>query len=74
MTDTLISLPSALDPAKDAILDQVACATHATDADGRITYFNSAAAEFWGLEPELGVTQWCGLAPLLARRPRVAAR
>jgi PAS domain S-box-containing protein len=60
MTDTLTPSRSIAPPGSDAILDQVASATYATDADGRITYFNSAAADLWGIEPILGVTQWCG--------------
>ena len=28
--------------------------SHTTDAEGRITYFNEAAAEMWGCRPELG--------------------
>jgi PAS domain S-box-containing protein len=42
-----------------AFLDAVAVAVYATDADGRITYFNEAAVELWGRRPELG-EKWCG--------------
>ncbi len=31
-----------------------------TDAEGRITYFNEAAAEMWGCRPELGKMEFCG--------------
>jgi PAS domain S-box-containing protein len=31
-----------------------------TDAAGRITYFNEAAAELWGVRPALGTSTWCG--------------
>jgi PAS domain S-box-containing protein len=31
-----------------------------TDAGGRITYYNEAAAALWGQRPELGRSQWCG--------------
>jgi PAS domain S-box-containing protein len=31
----------------------------ATDAEGRITYFNEAAVKFWGRRPSLG-EEWCG--------------
>lgn len=34
-------------------------ALYTTDAEGRITYFNEAAAELWGRRPELGEA-WCG--------------
>ncbi|MFO1143984.1 MAG: PAS domain S-box protein [Amaricoccus sp.] len=33
---------------------------YATDADGFLTYYNDAAAEFWGRRPELGIDRWCG--------------
>ena len=36
-----------------AFLDAVAVAVYTTDIDGRITFFNEAAAEFWGRRPAL---------------------
>ncbi|RPE08416.1 PAS domain S-box protein [Chitinophaga lutea] len=30
------------------------------DADGVITFYNSAAARLWGREPVIGVDRWCG--------------
>jgi PAS domain S-box-containing protein len=41
------------------ILDAVGVALYVTDADGRITYFNPTAVEFWGRRPEPGEL-WCG--------------
>jgi PAS domain S-box-containing protein len=35
-------------------------AVYTTDAEGRITYYNPAAAELWGHNPELGTDEWCG--------------
>ena len=35
-------------------------AVYTTDAQGRITFYNDAAAELWGHRPELGTSQWCG--------------
>jgi PAS domain S-box-containing protein len=35
-------------------------AVYMTDAEGRITFFNQAAADLWGHRPELGSDQWCG--------------
>lgn len=35
-------------------------AIYTTDAAGRITFFNEAAARFWGHRPELGKSEWCG--------------
>ncbi len=31
-----------------------------TDARGRITFYNAAAAALWGCEPELGKSEFCG--------------
>jgi PAS domain-containing protein len=42
------------------MIDQVTAAIYATDAEGRLTYYNEAAARLWGFRPELGVAQWCG--------------
>ena len=41
------------------LLDALPVAIYTTDAEGRITFFNQAAAEFSGREPELGTDQWC---------------
>lgn len=35
-------------------------AVYVTDAEGRITFYNDAAAELWGCRPPLGNSQWCG--------------
>src|SRR5207244_13548111 len=43
-----------------AVLDVLAAAIYTTDAQGRITYYNDAAAELWGHRPELGSAEWCG--------------
>jgi PAS domain S-box-containing protein len=40
-------------------LDALGVALYTTDAAGRITFFNEAAATFWGRRPEVGET-WCG--------------
>jgi PAS domain S-box-containing protein len=42
------------------VLDALPAAVYITDAEGVITYYNEAAAEFWGVSPELGTNQWCG--------------
>jgi PAS domain S-box-containing protein len=41
------------------LLQALGVAVYTTDADGRITFFNEAAAEFWGRRPEIG-EEWCG--------------
>ena len=42
------------------ILRNLPIAVYATDAEGRITFYNDAAAELWGQRPELGAARWCG--------------
>jgi len=42
------------------LLDALPAALYVTDAEGRITYFNDAAAQLWGCRPRLHTDQWCG--------------
>ncbi len=42
------------------ILKALPCAVYTTDAAGRITFYNDAAAQLWGLHPKIGDTEWCG--------------
>ena len=42
------------------VLDLLPAAIYTTDASGRITYYNQAAALLWGQCPELGESEWCG--------------
>ena len=44
----------------DAMLEALPVAVYTTDAAGRITAFNDAAAAFWGRAPNLGEECWCG--------------
>src|SRR5471032_307219 len=46
-------------PEGDDILQSLPFAVYTTDGEGRITAFNSAAAQMWGRAPELGEA-WCG--------------
>lgn len=39
--------------------DVLGVATYATDAEGRITFYNDAAVELWGRRPE-PTDRWCG--------------
>jgi PAS domain S-box-containing protein len=41
------------------VLDALPAAVYTTDANGTITYYNRAAAELAGREPEIGKDQWC---------------
>ncbi|MGZ5927013.1 MAG: PAS domain-containing protein, partial [Rhizomicrobium sp.] len=42
------------------VLDGLPAAIYTTDASGRITYYNEAAAKLWGHRPEIGKSEWCG--------------
>jgi PAS domain S-box-containing protein len=46
-------------PQVQAVLDALGVAVYTTDARGRITFFNEAAAALWGRRPEMG-EEWCG--------------
>ena len=41
------------------VLDALPAAIYMTDAAGKITYYNKAAAHLAGREPELGKDEWC---------------
>lgn len=43
-----------------AILQALPAAIYTTDAAGRITFYNDAAADLWGVRPELGKSEFCG--------------
>lgn len=47
-------------PAQTDLLEALPAAVYTTDTEGRITFYNRAAADLWGHRPELGVSQWCG--------------
>lgn len=44
----------------DELLQALPAAIYTTDASGRITFYNEAAAELWGRHPELGKSEFCG--------------
>ena len=44
---------------RDAI-EALPAAVYMTDAEGRLTFYNEAAAALWGCRPELGDTKFCG--------------
>jgi PAS domain S-box-containing protein len=45
-------------------LNALGVAVYTTDSDGRITFFNAAAADLWGRSPAVG-EEWCGSFRLL---------
>jgi PAS domain S-box-containing protein len=50
----------AAETAGSQLLDLLPAAVYVTDAAGRITYYNEAAAALWGCRPELGTAEFCG--------------
>ena len=50
----------ALERQSHDLLQALSAAIYVTDAAGRITFYNEAAAKFWGQHPELGKTEFCG--------------
>ena len=42
------------------VIRALPAAIYTTDAAGRITFYNEAAAELWGCRPELGKSEFCG--------------
>ena len=43
-----------------AVLEALPAAVYATDAAGRITFYNEAAVALWGCRPERDTAKWCG--------------
>ena len=44
----------------EELLQALPVAVYTTDAAGHITFYNAAAAELWGVRPELGKSEFCG--------------
>lgn len=42
------------------LLNALPAPVYTTDAEGRLTFYNDAAAELWGQRPQLGTSSWCG--------------
>jgi PAS domain S-box-containing protein len=40
--------------------EMLPAAVYTTDAAGRLTFYNDAAAELWGRRPVIGQDEWCG--------------
>lgn len=49
----------AIGPLCDASLNELPVPIYTTDADGALTYWNRACADFAGCEPEIGQDRWC---------------
>jgi PAS domain S-box-containing protein len=48
------------DPDFQKVVAALPAAIYVTDADGRLTYYNAAAAALWGYSPPLRDSLWCG--------------
>ncbi|MBU2089330.1 MAG: PAS domain S-box protein [Alphaproteobacteria bacterium] len=48
------------DSSLEAGIEALPAAIYMTDAEGRMTYFNEAAARLWGRRPVLMQDMWCG--------------
>ena len=44
----------------DELLHALPTALYTTDAAGHITFYDAAAADLWGVRPELGKSEFCG--------------
>jgi PAS domain S-box-containing protein len=42
------------------MLQALPVAVYMTDAQGRITFYNEAAADLWGVRPKIGESEFCG--------------
>jgi PAS domain S-box-containing protein len=56
---TLANGRTRTEPRYRELLDALGVAVYTTDREGKITFFNEAAATFWGRRPVLG-EEWCG--------------
>jgi PAS domain S-box-containing protein len=54
------SLDTREDFSAHEIFEALPEAVYITDAEGRITFYNEAAARLWGVRPELGQSEFCG--------------
>ena len=59
--DNVVPLrPEKNDIESRLLLQALPAAVYTTDARGRITFYNEAAAALWGCCPGLGKNEWCG--------------
>jgi len=59
--DLLATVLSAMESGAgyEAVLNHLPVPVYATDADGRVTYWNQACVNFAGRVPQLGEDRWC---------------
>jgi PAS domain S-box-containing protein len=51
---------AAAGAAHPGLMEALGVAVYTTDAEGRLTAYNEAAAVLWGWRPPLGNARWCG--------------
>jgi len=59
MLDNLIELLLAADDSGKQIIESLPIAIYATDHEGRLTYYNTAAVKLSGRMPDLNDDRWC---------------
>ena len=59
MNKFLVLLPEK-EKRQSQILESLAAAVYTCDGNGYIKFYNKAAADLWGREPEIGKDLWCG--------------
>ncbi|WP_052958069.1 PAS domain S-box protein [Aquamicrobium sp. LC103] len=57
---SLSDYPAIALPTSEQLLQSIPAAVYLTDAHGRITFYNNAAAKLWGVHPEIGKSEFCG--------------
>src|SRR5690606_4910598 len=58
--DTGVILPVDADLNFRKLFEAAPIAFYTIDANGHLTFYNSAAEKLWGRAPKLGTAQWCG--------------
>ncbi|MDP4025436.1 histidine kinase [Methylobacterium sp. NEAU 140] len=48
------------EPSRADLFEAFTSPVYTTDAEGWLTFYNTAASDLWGYRPELGRTRWCG--------------
>lgn len=59
MATSALAEIEGLESSSRIVLAALPVAIYTTDGEGRITFYNEAAARLWGREPELFAERWC---------------
>lgn len=66
MTTAVLADIQELGASSRIVLAALPVAIYTTDAEGRITFYNEAAARLWGREPDRFTERWCAAAKLFS--------